>query len=186
MARTTISKYERGSSSFQASTTRYEILGRLLVLNGSARSEPAGAFRYFKTFRKRQRIRYCLGQRKMLRHRIALRPSDCCIATQLGICLLLNWRTALIGPSPAHSFYFSRVSGPPSSDAVIGEQSPLSHVRFNPFKLLGFAFWIEERMLGYGLLRPMPGQPHWPRRTITLTSTTTPGKASSTQMILLK
>jgi hypothetical protein len=93
---------------------------------------------------------------------------------------------ALIDPSPAYSFYFSRISGPPSSDAVIGEQSPLSHIKFNPFRPLGFAFWIQERMLGCGLLRPMPGQPHWPRRTITLTSTTTPGKASSAQMILLK
>jgi hypothetical protein len=71
---------------------------------------------------------------------------------------------ALVDPSPAYQFYFYHVSGHPFADHIIGEYSPLLHISFDPFIPLGFAFWSQERILGYGFLRPEYGQRNYPQR----------------------
>jgi hypothetical protein len=66
----------------------------------------------------------------------------------------------LIYPSPACSYFFYDISGNDNfySHKDSGEYSPLLHIPFDPFRPLGFAFWGEERMIGYGLLEPEFGR----------------------------
>ena len=69
---------------------------------------------------------------------------------------------ALVYPSPAYSFYFHDASGHPFSHKSFGIYSPLQHISFDPFRPLGFAFWSQERMAGYGVLNPGIGRDFYP------------------------
>lgn len=74
----------------------------------------------------------------------------------------------LFCPSAAYAYFFDRFSGHPSSSFPwSGEDGLLKHISFDPFRPLGFVFWSQERMNGYGLMPPTHPNPisspvkHW-------------------------